>query len=81
MLSASQNDKEGAKREYEKAAKLTAGGQPNIAPLLGLATIAFNQGRYAISLAMCASPVGHLESGRMCHNGMALRARWHCSWP
>lgn len=47
-----QGDAEGAKREYEKALKQTAGGQPNIAPLLGLATLAYNQGNFAAALGM-----------------------------
>lgn len=43
---------EGAKREYEKAVKLPAAGRPNIAPLLGLATLAYNHGNYAMALGM-----------------------------
>lgn len=47
---------EGAKREYERALKQAAGGQQNIAPLVGLAMLAYNQGNYGAALGMYVKP-------------------------
>lgn len=53
MCCCQQGDVEGAKREYERALKQAAGGQQNIAPLVGLAMLAYNQGNYGAALGMC----------------------------
>jgi hypothetical protein len=56
MCCCRQGDVEGAKREYERALKQAAGGQQNIAPLVGLAMLAYNQGNFGAALGMCVDP-------------------------
>lgn len=49
-----QGDEKAAKISYETAMRQTFNGRLNVAPLMGLGTLAFNQGRYEQALSQCA---------------------------